>query len=549
MKRKVFYAVGMACLFGISVLTGCTTSKSGGNTDATTNEQSSSNQETNAEASIESEDSAVAGIEGWDPFAETVTIQIPVFDRSKEGYPDVTNNYWTKWVQKEFGDKYNVKVEYVAIPRSDVLTKYNMLIASNETPTVLMEFDIPKLAMWATDGALQEFTMEDFAQVAPNYYQKMVDNDLVKYSTIKEKTFFALAERPYSNIDYTNVTFVRKDWLDKVGLDVPDSYEEYSAAIEAIKAAGLTDHSPLGMRCPYMAYVPNFSFREDPVNDEEWAMNSSVSTASLPWNPTKSYLKRLNEEYNKGWYSSEFELDLDGNQEKADFVNGKTFSYTGYISANVDWLTAFYENNPDAELAALNPSYVVEEGIANHPSTLASNPFGMIVGFSSLATQDQLKAAWMYMEWMLQDDVLFTLENGIEGVTYTLDADGIPIVDANYRGEEMLNHNCNFDMTSIVHASKVMDTAEKTLKVDTPQGIPQDLYGEILKNYQWREEMAKNGWSYPDPVYNTAIEAESEYGASLLSIYQECAVKLIKCAPENFETLYDVLSQRYLDSG
>ena len=64
-----------------------------------------------------------AGAAAWEPFAETVEIKVPVYDRSKAGYPAVDDNYWTKWIQENFGDKYNVKVTYVAIPRGDVMTK------------------------------------------------------------------------------------------------------------------------------------------------------------------------------------------------------------------------------------------------------------------------------------------------------------------------------------------------------------------------------------------------------------------------------------------
>ena len=56
----------------------------------------------------------------WAPFAERVKITVPVYDRSKAGYPAVDDNYWTQWIQKEFGDKYNIDVQYVAIPRGDV---------------------------------------------------------------------------------------------------------------------------------------------------------------------------------------------------------------------------------------------------------------------------------------------------------------------------------------------------------------------------------------------------------------------------------------------
>ena len=52
----------------------------------------------------------------WEPFAENVTITIPVYDRGQAGVPNVEENYWTKWIQENFGDKYNLTVKYVAIP-------------------------------------------------------------------------------------------------------------------------------------------------------------------------------------------------------------------------------------------------------------------------------------------------------------------------------------------------------------------------------------------------------------------------------------------------
>ena len=81
------------------------------------------------------------GTTAWEPFAENVTITIPVYDRGQAGVPNVEDNYWTKWIQENFGDKYNITVKYVAIPRTDVMTKYSMLAAAEDLPTVLMEYD------------------------------------------------------------------------------------------------------------------------------------------------------------------------------------------------------------------------------------------------------------------------------------------------------------------------------------------------------------------------------------------------------------------------
>lgn len=542
LMKKV--ALLLTLMMLLSAFTGCKSKTTDTTTETTTTETTETTETTVTETpAAEVEE----GMAGWTPFAEKVKIRVPVYDRSKEGYPAVDNNYWTKWVQTEFGDKYNVEVEYVAIPRTDVMTKYSLLIASEETPTIMMEYDYPKVTQWANDGAMQKIDLEAFAKVAPTYYNKMFVNNQLQYTKVNGETYFVLSERPFYNASYTFATFYRKDWLDAVGKEVPKSYAEYTAALDAIVAAGLTD-TPLGLSLPTSGYVANFGFRDFPISEEEWAMHSSLGTASLSWEPTKELLKRQNAEYNKGYYSSEYELDVDETQKKADFVNGKSFSYSGYMSANVDWLTSFYETNPDAKLVVASNYASVEPGVIDFPQLRADNPFGMIVGFSSLATEDQLKAAWMYMEWMSQEDTLYTLENGVEGVTYKM-VDGIPVVDGAYRGEEMLNHNNNIDMTCVVHASKVIGGVEDSIKAITPQGIPQDFSAELLANYNENKAIAEEGHAYSDPVFAVALESESEFNAPLLNLYKEFSVQLVKCKPEAFDALYAELSQKYLDAG
>ena len=452
------------------------------------------------------------GMAAWTPFEETVRITVPVYDRSKVGYPAVDDNYWTQYIQKEFGDKWNIDVDYVAIPRGDVMTKYSLLIMGEETPTIMMEYDYPKVAQWANDGAMQVIDLEKFAAVAPTYYGKMVENNQLGYTDINGETYFVLSERPYYNTTYTYITFVRMDWLRAVGYDhVPASYEEHKDAINKIIAAGLTDQAPLGLGIPTAAYVQNFGYRDIPVNEAEWAMHSSLGTPSLSWEPTKKLLKRLNSEYHMGWYSSEFDLESNSSgaaadQLQTDFINGKTYQYGGYMAANVDWLKAFYANNPNAELAIASNYAGVEPGVIEDAQLRADNPFGMIVGFSSFATEDQLKAAWMLMEWMIQPENLFVLENGVEGVTYVMGEDGLPVVDGAYMGTEMLNHNMNIDMTCLVHASKVVGTIEDSIKAIAPQGLPQDFTQMMIDS--WTNEtkaIADAGNAYSDPIFAVAI--------------------------------------------
>lgn len=546
MRKKITKTVALA-LAGTMVLgsfAGC------GDKETKTNNESKS--ESKSEKESESKDdskshSDAVGMDSWEAFDDKVTITVPVYDRSKDGYPAVDDNYWTDWVQTEFGDKYNIDVQYVAIPRSDVMTKYALLISADQTPTILMEYDFPKVAQWANDGAMAEIDLDEFAKVAPTYYNKMVENDQLQYTDLNGSTYFVLSERAYNETPYTFCTFVRKDWLDQVGKEIPTSYEEYCDCLDAIIDAGLVSKEAVATSLPTAAYVANFPFRDYPVDEKEWAQYSSLGTPCFTWEATKNMIKRANDEYHKGYTSKEFDLQTDDDAKSA-FVNGQSFSYGNYMSASVDWLTSFYENNPDAELAIASNYAADEDGVAQ--ATLrADNPFGMIVGFSSDATEDELKAAWMYMEWMSQDDVLFTLENGIEGVTYKM-VDGIPEVDAAYRGEEMLNHNCNIDMTCIVHASKTIgDSIEDAIKTISPKGLPQDFTQDIIDNYYELKEIADSGKAYTDPIFTVVINSESEYNATLLSLYQEYYADLVKCAPEEFDALYEKYSKEYLEAG
>ena len=79
-----------------------------------TSTEETSTEEASTEAATEAGSEAAESDQvenNWEPFAENVTLRVPVYDRGVEGVPDVTNNYWTQWIQENFGDKYNITVE------------------------------------------------------------------------------------------------------------------------------------------------------------------------------------------------------------------------------------------------------------------------------------------------------------------------------------------------------------------------------------------------------------------------------------------------------
>ena len=550
-------AIALAAVMSLGTLTGC--GNSGTTTESeplaeTTAENTAgtvSEAESIAATDTASAESAVAeggGMDSWEPFAENVTLQVPVYDRGLDGVPDVSNNYWTQWIQENFGDPWNITVEFVPITRNDAMTDYALLASAGTLPTMLMEFDYPKLSQWANDGYLTTFDMEEFAAVAPTYYNRMVELDQLQYSGMEDETYFVFAERPYSDTNYSYQVFVRMDWLEQVGYDhVPATREEYLDAMQKIMDAGICEH-PDGawMLTGNAGPDQNDAFRTYPLDEREWAMYGDYNIVAMSWNANKELLRAKNEEYNLGITNPEYYV-TDTETAKANFVNGNSYWYGGYISGNMDFLTAFYEQNPDGKLAIQPADYQYGTSCAYR----AENPFGIIVGFSSTATEDEIRAAWMYLEWMSQDDVLFTLQWGIEGENYTLDENGNPVGVGDYSGDYVQGYNNNADYVAPVTASRVLGDPEADIRASFPTNLPQtdELVEQILNYYNTRVEQEEEGLAIVPCMFATVIDAETEYRDSLASLYVQYRDELTMCDPDGFDTLYDQRAQEYLDAG
>ena len=559
MKKKSLQkalALAVAAVMSLGTLAGCgssettTESAAPAETTAESAAETTADAETTAATEAASTEAAAAeggGMDTWEPFAENVTLQVPVYDRGLDGVPDVTNNYWTQWIQENFGDQWNITVEFVPITRNDAMTDYALLASAGTLPTMLMEFDYPKLSQWANDGYLTAFDMNEFAAVAPTYYNRMIELNQLQYSAMEDNTYFVFAERPYSDTNYTYQVFVRMDWLEEVGYDhVPATREEYLDAMQKIMDAGICEH-PDGawMLTGNAGPDQNDAFRTYPLDEREWAMYGDYNIVAMSWDANKELLRAKNEEYSLGITNPEYYV-TDTETAKANFVNGNSYWYGGYISGNMDFLTAFYEQNPDGKLAIQPADYLYGSSCAYR----AENPFGIIVGFSSTATEDEIRAAWMYLEWMSQEDILFTLQWGIEGENYTLDGDGNPVSTGDYNGESKQGYNNNADYVCPVTASRIIGDPEADVRASFPSDLPQteELVAQILEYYNTRVEQAAEGLAIVPCMFATVIEAEAGYRDSLASLYVQYRDELTMCDPDEFDALYDQRAQEYLDA-
>jgi len=509
-----------------------------------------------------------AGI-GWNPldyggafvpFDSPVTIQIGTFDRARDDAPPIPDNFWTQWVNEYFGANLNVTVEYVPIDRSDTMTAYNLLFADNKAPTMLMEYDWPKVTEWWGEGALQPINLQDFVNIAPTWFQNAGGQEKFDSFVVGGEYMFAPALRPFWDTNYTWVTFYRLDWYEEQNLGRPTSWEDWVAAQETFKEA-----YNLPYTLDYVGFTNNFQFYNRnpfPLNEEHWVMYSDVNVPSLPAEGARRVLAQMNELYNKGLINPEFELDEGGaagtqTQALQEFINGNLYRHSFFVQASMPDLEAFYENNPDAKLGIMYNNTVQwweadALGYSTHPQDRATNPAGFFLCFSKDATPEQLEAAYMYLEWMAQPDVLDYFQWGEEGVTFEYDADGKRAMKPwEEQGDMWMGFSSNKDYWAVVVEARAAGTIEETVQAIIPGNLPETprLREEMLDRYKYLRVRADHGLTYPDPFFGVPIAALPEYTGTLVPLFQQLATALVKASPDAFEDLYQQSVDQYEEAG
>ena len=158
------------------------------------------------------------------------TLTVEVFDRGKPGQPDLNNNYWTKYVNDNFGKQFNVTVNYVSVPRSQEVDKLNVLMAAGQAPDISYTYNQGVVYNYVQQGGLAD--LDSALQQYGSTLTKYLGDDVLKYGKFNGKQYAVPGKRTVLAGDNT---FIRKDWLDKLGLPVPTTPEQFYDTMAAFK--------------------------------------------------------------------------------------------------------------------------------------------------------------------------------------------------------------------------------------------------------------------------------------------------------------------------
>lgn len=470
--------------------------------------------------------------------SKRVTLKVEVFDRGNSPAPyTITNNYLTNLVQERFGDPNNIDVEFVPVQRSEEVTKLNVLMASNtDVPDIVFTYDSSVFYRYAQQGGLTDVgaLLDEYGPNLKNF----IGEDTLTFGQLEGQQYAIPGKRAITG-RYSS--YIRQDWLDKLGLPVPTTTDELYTTLKAFKEqdpAGLgSKNIPMGMAlAPAQYETLIYSFMKPISGDLTYGQRYE-----LPLHEGfKDAMQFLNKLYNEGLISKDFSLDEDKTQLAKDIQNGNI----GYWSEDVDVL--FYADGTlDNLYKNVEGSVVTPVDVLTNPnvdnkhikSRYASNGMYIMIPKSSKRAVEAIK----YLDWMASDNNLIDMYSGVEGENYDL-VDGIPVVKAD-ASQEFLDRIYNSgDMAIISNGKNIGD--QETNEKAWISGFP-ERNQEALK----QSIAIANTDTIGPIVFGKPIETESQYGTTLNDKLSVIIVKTAMVKPEEFEAVYEAEMKDFMSLG
>ena len=492
-------------------------------------------------------------------FTETRHITVEIYNRNNDGGTDPTNNVWTEYLKKGMLEKYNVEVEYVSVGRWTETDDIAQLMADKQAPDISYTYGANTIISYANmvdengnPGVIDLAPyLEEYKDYIGNIVALLGGEDNLYYD--KDPSTGAVWMIEGVRADTSRITtFIRKDWLDTLGLALPTTEEEFYNALVAFRdnAETLLGENADKM-IPYSTST-DIGWRNDLMSISKVAEDIDDATLfvygyddrHLLVPGYKEGIRVLNKWYNEGLVWKDFGLYTDSTVEDDNMKAG----YVGAFMHNWDYP---FRNGEDC--INLNLQRNVGENAMFVPIDCFQNDAGITRKYMGAAVGSDRKiflpstnkepvASLLYIDFISSPETIKYLQTGKEGVNFNMTEDGAyEILPAT--GEWVKNSGNNIDYTMTCNGLYLGEAtgAGATTALSYP-GIPAEIV--IQAN-----EFGKNNGRYPAHYNVGTIESETEVGSSLTEKRDELLTKAVTASVEEFDSVYDTIMEDYMNMG
>jgi putative aldouronate transport system substrate-binding protein len=345
------------------------------------------------------------------------------------------------------------------------------------------------------------------------------------------------------NVARLNI-FMRKDWLDKLGLPVPTTPREYFDALVAFKEK---DPGKVGRVIPFsmpedvrwQAGTILESFIEPGLSvRERWVNTVAERYFLLP--EYKEGLRFLNRMWNAGLIDPDFALYKDdmimNNLCKSGVVGSFCHNWDQIFRDSERLFTDLLKNVPDAEWVAVD-CMTSSDGITHK---ISYDPAGLFYFIPRSSRNPE--AAMRYLNWLAKYENYHFIQTGPEGVVHDL-VDGVPKINPAAPDGWIQNSGQNVDYTPIMNGL-FLKTEEESIRA-------------IAAGYPWPSEMVMQAYNVamsnarPGPVIATSspLTVAGPLNQTLQDKAKALIIEVIRAPASSFSRVYEDALADWLASG
>ncbi len=465
--------------------------------------------------------------------AEEAPLEISIIIPLYSDEPSLDDAFWSAWQELT-----NSKLTVEWVPSGDFHTKYNLKLSSGDIPEVSSVPDVrtPTLINAIKQGAFWDLTdyLGDFSKY-PNLYKNQVEG-AYKYLTVDGRIYAV----PRSRTQTDNGLKIRKDWLDKCGLPVPTTLEEYREALKVICASdpdGNGKNDTIGLIAvgstnglPIIPITSAFGAFKPQFDADGGYIATQLNDATTA---TIAYFRDL---YADGTLAQEFPA-IKNNQAIEMFTSGMGASYPRSIWWDYDWEQTLKKIQPEAEL--LNLTLKGPDGYAIELLTGVSGGFYI----SKKVPEEKMLKILDYFEKSASVEAFDLAYFGVEGIHHTVLEDGskkmteqgTKEVNVTSKGAGVLNYGKWVKVDAANAPAAYNEMKRKEVEKYVELGLPQFMSHAI-----------SDTWSQTWPSYEeewAAMGTKAIFGEITMDEYK-AYVENLRSMPE-FKQAFQELTAYY----
>ena len=316
-------------------------------------------------------------------------------------------------MHKVWSERMNAEITFITAPTTAYAEKLSSVLASNQLPDIIsfatLSSDIPET--WVNQGAL--IPLDDLIAEYGQDYASWInaDNELF-ISKYDGKQYFLYQ---FNSFPYMNTVCVRQDWLDKLGLETPETLDGW---IEVWRAFRDQDPNENGLKDEYalngnFKTILNSAYGIKPVNGGRFALDVDGSLVSkFEHSNYEAWLKTCTELFAEGLIDPEYMV--------RDDTSYKQLIITGVVGMNANpgnecasFTTAIRETYPDAMLKPVAPIAQLD---GEKGSIMGRSPLAQCTGIT--ATAKDPEGCMQLLNYLFTEEGYLLTNFGVEGVTF-----------------------------------------------------------------------------------------------------------------------------------